>query len=367
MSNVTQDSRNPGDNKRRRSRGGKNRNNQSNNNSENHQGGERRSGGDRGGHSQNRRQGGGNRSEEFRPQAPRPARVYSAPKLSFWQKILKAIGLYKEPARPERTLQPTSSRTEARVPKSNTRVARSNDGAVQEKQARPERQPRPERGERAERPERGERQPRERTRGGNRDSVESPRVYVGNLSYDVTEEDLKELFKGVGGVRNVEIVYNRSTHRSKGYGFLEMLNMDDAMRSVEVLNDQFFMGRKLTVSGAKAKGNDEREEAEERPEREPRPIVVASANRPVPVVSESLISEIEPVTADAAPVVAEAASDVAEAAPVVVEATPVTAEIETVTAEAEPKIETIVEQVADAPEDLEARYGFDDKEKSEKA
>ena len=336
MSNVTQDSRNPGDNKRRRSRGGKNRNNH-NSNSENHQGGERRSSENRGGQSQNRRQGGGNRSEEFRPQAPRPARVYSAPKLSFWQKILKAVGLYKEPARPERSSQPAQANPESRAPKSNTRVARSNDGAAQEKQARPERQPRPERGERE---DRGERPPRDRSRGGNRDSVESPRVYVGNLSYEATEEDLKELFKGVGGVRNVEIVYNRSTHRSKGYGFLEMLNMEDAMRSVEVLNDQFFMGRKLTVSGAKAKGNDEREEAEERPEREPGPIVVASANRPAPVLEEPITAEVEPAIETIVETTAE----------------PI----------AEPIAET-AEPTAEVLEDLESRYGFDDKEKAEKA
>ena len=160
--------------------------------------------------------------------------------------------------------------------------------------------------------------------------MESPRVYVGNLSYDVSEEDLKELFKGVGGVRNVEIVYNRSTHRSKGYGFLEMLNMDDAIRSVEVLNDQFFMGRKLTVSGAKAKGNDEREEAEDRPEHEPRPVVVASANRP------AVVEAVEPVIAAAA------------------------------SAE-EPSIQTIVEHVAEVPEDLESRYGFEAKDEAEKA
>ncbi len=333
MSNVTQDSRNPGDSsRRRRSRGGKNRNN-NNNNQENRRGGDReRRSGDNRGQSQNRRES--NRSEEFRPQAPRPARVYSAPKLSFWQKILKAIGLYKEPvrpARPERKEEPAREKSEARVPKSNTRVARTNDGPPQE------REPRPERGERT----RGERQPKERPRGGNRDSVESPRVYVGNLSYDVTEQDLQELFKGIGGVRNVEVVYNRSTHRSKGYGFVEMLHMDEAIRAVEVLNDQHFMGRKLTVSGAKSKGNDEREEEEDRQTREQPPIKVASAH-PAPVKVDEPVSEA--------------------------------------TAEAEPQIETIVENVAEiqveaapaeeAPvtaEELESRYGFEPKEKSGEA
>lgn len=81
-----------------------------------------------------------------------------------------------------------------------------------------------------------------KSRGGDPSTVESARVYVGNLSYEATEHDLEELFKGVGGVRSVEIVYNRSTHRSKGYAFVEMLHKDDAVRSVEVLHDQPFMG-----------------------------------------------------------------------------------------------------------------------------
>jgi RNA recognition motif-containing protein len=126
--------------------------------------------------------------------------------------------------------------------------------------------------------------------------VESPRVYVGNLSYDVSEQDLQELFKGVGPVRNVEIVYNRTTHRSKGYGFVEMLHMDEAIRAVEVLNDQHFMGRKMTVSGAKSKGQDEREESEDRSEGPAAKVVLAplpAAVEPDPAaVEETVIQTI---------------------------------------------------------------------------
>jgi hypothetical protein len=57
----------------------------------------------------------------------------------------------------------------------------------------------------------------------------------------------------------VEVVYNRTTHRSKGYGFIEMIDIDEAKRTVEVLHDQFFMGRQLTVSGAKSKDHEEAE------------------------------------------------------------------------------------------------------------
>jgi RNA recognition motif-containing protein len=144
--------------------------------------------------------------------------------------------------------------------------------------------------------------------------VESPRVYVGNLSYDVSEGDLQDLFKGIGGVRNVEIVYNRATHRSKGYGFVEMLHVDEAKRAVEVLHDQPFMGRQLTVSGAKSKGQDEREDVEEREERQerrprPTPVAVASAAAVVAapaVTEESLAATAEIATIMETPVAPEA-------------------------------------------------------------
>ena len=334
--NATQDSRNSGDSRRRRSRGGSNRNNNNNENRRGSGGGERNDRGDRGsrdsrndrGNSQGRRQD-SNRAEEFRPQAPRPPRTYAPAKLSFWQKILKAIGLYKEPVPPSRIersdrqegkVESTPFPSGDRAPKSNTRNARTNEGEAREpREPRPPREPREPRAD-GERPPRKERAPRDndRPRGGDPKSVESTRVYVGNLSYDVSEQDLQELFKGIGGVRNIEIVYNRSTHRSKGYGFVEMLRMEEAMRAVEVLHDQPFMGRKMTVSGAKSKGQDEREDMEGRDEREPARVVLASS----------------------APV----------AAAVI----------------AEPVIETIVEKIEETPEaaqvaaDLEAKYGFDE-------
>ena len=82
--------------------------------------------------------------------------------------------------------------------------------------------------------------------------VTSPRVYVGNLSYDATESDLHELFSGVGQVRNVEIVTSKHNQRSKGFGFVQMETIEEARRAVEALHDREYMGRKLVVSGAKA-------------------------------------------------------------------------------------------------------------------
>jgi RNA recognition motif-containing protein len=177
--------------------------------------------------------------------------------LSWWQKILKAVGLYKEPVRPprpERRPDATEPKKTREPRRTKTRDARSesSDSPYGDEDA-------PRRGNRR---ERGGDREGVRQRGGDPSTVENRRVYVGNLSYDVTESDLEELFKGVGAVRRIEIVYNRSTHRSKGYGFVEMIDIDEAKRTVEVLHDQFFMGRKLTVSGAKSQDHEDAEKEE---------------------------------------------------------------------------------------------------------
>ena len=81
--------------------------------------------------------------------------------------------------------------------------------------------------------------------------VTSPKLYIGNLSYDATESDLFELFKGVGVVKNAEIVSHKYNEKSKGFGFVTMTTIDEARRAVTELHDKEFMGRKLVVSGAK--------------------------------------------------------------------------------------------------------------------
>lgn len=227
------------------------------------------------------------------------------PKLTFWQKLLKAVGLYKEPVRPPRperradAAQPAARSGEPR--RSNTRNARTGEESG-EREERAPREPRVKK----DRPDRGDRNAN-RQRGGDRDSVESARVYIGNLSYDVTESDLEELFKGVGAVRRIEIVYNRSTHRSKGYGFVQMLDIEEAKRAVEVLHDQFFMGRQLTVSGAKSKDYETAEDEEKVPEVapvkpvetvtdliSPQPEVEAPVAEPLPSqIEETSVAELE--------------------------------------------------------------------------
>lgn len=184
--------------------------------------------------------------------------------LTWWQKILKSIGLYKEPVRPPRPERrpDATEKKKTREPRRDQNRELSNETSAETSGEEPRRGRRNDRRERGERGERGDRD-KNRPRGGDPSTVESRRIYVGNLSYETTESDLEELFKGVGAVRRVEIIYNRSTHRSKGYGFIEMIDVEEAKRTVEVLHDQFFMGRQLTVSGAKSKDHEEAEQEDE--------------------------------------------------------------------------------------------------------
>jgi RNA recognition motif-containing protein len=95
-------------------------------------------------------------------------------------------------------------------------------------------------------------QPSRTPRKPERVEVTSPRLYVGNLSFDATESDLFELFNGVGHVQNAEVVSYRHNQRSKGFAFVQMQTIDEAKRAVEELHDKEFLGRRLVVSGAKS-------------------------------------------------------------------------------------------------------------------
>lgn len=97
---------------------------------------------------------------------------------------------------------------------------------------------------------RAPREPREPYRPENIE-VTSPKLYIGNLSFEATESDLSDLFNGVGQVQSAEIVTHKETERSKGFGFVTMTTIDEARRAVTELHDKDFMGRKLVVSGAK--------------------------------------------------------------------------------------------------------------------
>jgi RNA recognition motif-containing protein len=83
-------------------------------------------------------------------------------------------------------------------------------------------------------------------------AVTTPRLYVGNLSFEATESDLFELFNGVGAVQNAEVVTYKHNQRSKGFAFVQMQTVEEAQRAVAELHDKDFLGRKLVVSGAKS-------------------------------------------------------------------------------------------------------------------
>lgn len=118
------------------------------------------------------------------------------------------------------------------------------------KRPQPQNRPASAANESAPRPQREPRQRRE-SPSVNPAEITTERLYVGNLSYDATESDLFELFNGVGGVRNAEVVVNSRTQRSKGFAFVTMGSIDEARRAVAELNGKDFMGRPLQLSGAK--------------------------------------------------------------------------------------------------------------------
>ncbi len=97
---------------------------------------------------------------------------------------------------------------------------------------------------------------RNRRRATSVPPTRNARLYVGNLSYEATESELEDLFKGFGDVRSVEIIYNNRTYKSKGYAFVEMRKLEDAQRAAEILHGQPFMGRELMVSAASEKSTD---------------------------------------------------------------------------------------------------------------
>ena len=77
------------------------------------------------------------------------------------------------------------------------------------------------------------------------------KLYVGNLAFGVTDAALQSLFEPHGTVQSVQVIMDRDTGRSKGFGFVEMDNGDDAKTAMDALNGQEVEGRKLTVNEAR--------------------------------------------------------------------------------------------------------------------
>ncbi len=79
------------------------------------------------------------------------------------------------------------------------------------------------------------------------------KLYVGNLSYNAGENDLRELFSAYGTVDSVAVITDRDTGRSKGFGFVEFGNDAEAQAAIAGLNGKEVSGRALTVSPARPK------------------------------------------------------------------------------------------------------------------
>ena len=77
------------------------------------------------------------------------------------------------------------------------------------------------------------------------------KLYVGNLSYSVTEGDLERLFAEAGQVKEVAIILDRQTRQSKGFGFVEMTTEAEAQKAIEMFNNYDLGGRNITVNIAR--------------------------------------------------------------------------------------------------------------------
>ncbi len=77
------------------------------------------------------------------------------------------------------------------------------------------------------------------------------KLYVGNLSYNVSEDDLRELFSQAGEIKEVTLIMDRDTRRPKGFGFVEFNSQADAEKAIQMFNEHELDGRRLTVNMAR--------------------------------------------------------------------------------------------------------------------
>jgi RNA recognition motif-containing protein len=199
----------------------------------------RRSGSRSGGDS---RRDGGSRSESSSSRPPRGSRSFdnepeiirrsTAPKPTGFQKFIKIItfGLVDLAAKKPAPKKP--------VPKSSSERSSAKSGDKPEKRER---------------------------RAPLLVEPTTPRLYVGNLSYDATGEDLTTLFSAYGTVAEAAIVTQPGSSRSKGFAFVEMGSVEEAKAAAAALNDKDFQGRQMLVTGAKSEGRTEGERAPRAP------------------------------------------------------------------------------------------------------
>ncbi|RJQ52795.1 MAG: RNA-binding protein [Nitrospiraceae bacterium] len=84
------------------------------------------------------------------------------------------------------------------------------------------------------------------------------KLYVGNISFRATEEDIQELFSKTGNVESVKLIIDMHTGQPKGFGFVEMASEEDARKAIDALNGTMFMERALTVNEARPQQREKR-------------------------------------------------------------------------------------------------------------
>jgi RNA recognition motif-containing protein len=80
-------------------------------------------------------------------------------------------------------------------------------------------------------------------------------IFVGNLSYEAADDDLRKAFEAFGQVTSASVIMDKFTGRSRGFGFVEMSNADEAQKAIAALNDTAIAGRPVKVNEARPKEN----------------------------------------------------------------------------------------------------------------
>ena len=83
-------------------------------------------------------------------------------------------------------------------------------------------------------------------------------IYVGNLSFQTTNDELRSAFEEFGQVSSANVIQDRETGRSRGFGFVEMPDGDAAQQAIQQMNESEFQGRKLTVNEARPRQDNRR-------------------------------------------------------------------------------------------------------------
>ncbi len=92
----------------------------------------------------------------------------------------------------------------------------------------------------------------------------STRLYVGNISFKVTEDDVRDLFSQAGEVVSVKLIKDAATGRLRGFGFVEMASKEEGQKAISMFNGKAFMDRNIVVNEAKPQETRERSYGRER-------------------------------------------------------------------------------------------------------